>query len=615
MKNKFKDLKKESFDIPELEKSVLEYGISKGNQRQKKGLNIHIKARYVVMACLFLFTMFLIIDDNIEYNYSYEDDNTIYTVDSKRKLSTIIKDSKKQTEKRQSLIDRFTALYACKAMEEDGANWDSVDENNNPTDSVDGSYSQTNTQEQNIDESDIVKTNGKYIFVVRQNHTTMYIYEVDGENTDLVKGIRFSYSDEAQLGSSNELYLTDKYIVLINSYLNKSKERKVDIYLYDINTFNLSKSFSFNGNFISSRLYNNHLYLITNDVIKENKAPYYYENGEEVDVDYEDVLYMKYSEVTTYAYVIAISLETLEVDVETQLGGSNLVIYMSENYLYIVTQLYNYNIRQVCSSIFVYTVDGFCDIFGGLKIDGSVDDQWHLSEYNNRLRIAYENIYSEDSNKINKLAVYEIDKEKKEFNLVGFLDEGIGLPNQNIYSVLFDGDIVNIVTYEQKDPLYKIELVNGVTPIIKSKLETPGYSDYMKKVTFNGVDYLVGFGMTDYGTLKISLYLNGEEVTQVGENLVFPSVYSSEVFSKSSSLFCWIEEDKAYFGIPADGQYYDEAGTYTNIEYILIEVNLNNEKPLTVISISEDDRCVYIDGYFYLIDVDKYTSVTVKQFE
>ena len=640
MKNKkINDLKNEVFDIPEIDKSIIQYGIDKGNRRKKKGLNIHIKFRYVLMACMLLFIAFVIIEDNINYKWSYENDNTIYTVDSKRNLKKIINESKKEETVKRSLWDKITDFSFGCTKDDVAPDFDGIEEDgiNGVLTGSNGEMSSTNTQEENVDEADIVKTNGKYIFAVSQSDKKLYIYEVNLGNTYLTRTIDFNSDivkandplnkihevESYMVGIYNELYLTETSIIIINKYQifyyekGYTRSHHVDIFVYDINTFAEKKSLNFEGTYISSRIYNNYLYVINNQYIKDFNNPSYSEDGEEVEVNLDDVRYMKDSNMSSYIYIVSVNLESYEVDVDTQLGSSyGNVVYMSENYLYIVTSIYNRGIKKSCSSIFVYTVNGFVDIFGGLKIEGIVDDEWHLSEYNNRLRIAYEDRYSSDNTKINKVAVYDIDKENKEFKLVGFLDEGIGLPGQNIYSVLFDGDIVNIVTYENKDPLYKIELVDGVTPVIVSQLETPGYSDYLKAVKFGEVNYLVGFGMTDTRYLKISLYENGEEVIQVGENLEFPCIWNTEVFTNSTCLFYWVEDDVAYYGIPVMGDMYNaETNTFSSIRYLMFKVDVKKENPLEVIYISEDDRCVYIDGYFYFIEVNVENGITAKQFE
>lgn len=643
MKNKFKDLRNESFDIPELDSAVIAYGIEKGNRREKKRFNIHVKFRYVLMACMLLFIAFLIIDDNIDYSNSYEADNTVYNVGSERKLKKIINESKKEGTVRKSLWDRITNFSigcAKGAVGEDIIVPGDDMENEAPEMGVltgsNGEMSSTNTQEENVDESDIVKTNGEYIFVVNNSSTKLMIYKVDSGTAKLEKVIDYNNeivkandhineireSETYMVGIANELYLTETSIIIINKYQmfyhekGYTKTHHVDVFIYDINTFEEKKSLSFEGVYVSSRIYNNYLYIVNNQYIKEIDNPCYYEDDIEIEVDYNDVRYMKDSNMSSYIYIVSVSLDSYEVDVDTQLGSNNgVVIYMSQNYLYVITSIYNRGIQKTCSSIFVYTIKGFADIFGGLKIEGTVDDQWHLSEYNNRLRIAYEDMYSRDYTKINKVAVYDIDTENKEFKLVGFLDEGIGLPGQNIYSVLFDGDIVNIVTYERKDPLYKIELVDGITPVIVSQLETPGYSDYMKGVSFNEVNYLVGFGMTDMGYLKISLYENEEEVIQVGSNLEFPYIWDTELFSKSTSLFFWVEEDVAYYGLPVTGSLYDkENNMHVDIRYLMFKVDINSDHQLEVIYVSEDDRCVYIDGYFYFINTNKENGITIKKF-
>lgn len=67
----------------------------------------------------------------------------------------------------------------------------------------------------------------------------------------------------------------------------------------------------------------------------------------------------------------------------------------------------------------------------------------------------------------------------------------IGKPNEDIYAVRFLGERAYIVTFEQIDPLYVLDLSDNENPRIAGELEVPGFSTYLHPL---GDDYLVSIG-------------------------------------------------------------------------------------------------------------------------
>ena len=59
-------------------------------------------------------------------------------------------------------------------------------------DAYEGEYSKTNTREENVDEEDIVKTDGKYIYRLSDDDKVIKIYKTDGNKTERISKIDFS---------------------------------------------------------------------------------------------------------------------------------------------------------------------------------------------------------------------------------------------------------------------------------------------------------------------------------------------------------------------------------------------------------------------------------------
>jgi len=58
--------------------------------------------------------------------------------------------------------------------------------------------------------------------------------------------------------------------------------------------------------------------------------------------------------------------------------------------------------------------------------------------------------------------------------------------------VRFDGDIAYVVTYEQMDPLFSIDLSDPTNPTVMGALKIPGFSNYLHVY---GEGLLFGLGM------------------------------------------------------------------------------------------------------------------------
>lgn len=155
------------------------------------------------------------------------------------------------------------------------------------------------------------------------------------------------------------------------------------------------------------------------------------------------------------------------------------------------------------------------------KVAGAVNDQFSMSEYNGYFRIAttcneYELTYKKgeyyeyyrylDNGDYEKLETPERKEygyfdcdERSQDNRVYVLDMdlqtvgsigGFG-EDESVRSVNFSGDMAYVVTYEQTDPLFAIDLSDPTSPKILDEYKMLGYSSYMQRWS---EDLLLGFG-------------------------------------------------------------------------------------------------------------------------
>ncbi|CAN5596014.1 hypothetical protein BH10ACT10_BH10ACT10_19560 [soil metagenome] len=113
---------------------------------------------------------------------------------------------------------------------------------------------------------------------------------------------------------------------------------------------------------------------------------------------------------------------------------------------------------------------------------GTVKDRWSLSAYDGRLRVAAR--LGGRSNGV--LVLDERDGRLVETGRVG----GLGR-DETIQSVRWFGDLAIVVTFRQTDPLYTVDLSDPDRPRVVGALRIPGFSSYLHPV---GDDLLVGIG-------------------------------------------------------------------------------------------------------------------------
>jgi uncharacterized secreted protein with C-terminal beta-propeller domain len=208
-------------------------------------------------------------------------------------------------------------------------------------------HSTTNVQVEGVDEGDIVKTDGKYAYIVNHNNTKVFIVEVfPAEDASIVSVIEVDFI-------IREIYLNGDKLVIVGYEYNNYYDYYdiVDIrggwypYYYDIQktivqVFNvedkqnaeLTRSVSLNGSYISSRLVGEYFYLIVNQYTNEVK------NETDLPVPASRVYFA--DEYDYYYYFTAImSLNVQDDDEETNtvvvLMGTSTHIYVSLDNIYL----------------------------------------------------------------------------------------------------------------------------------------------------------------------------------------------------------------------------------------------------------------------------------------
>lgn len=608
---KFKqDVKKENLIIPNMSDKVKYYSDrqEKVYKKERTKINFFPILKYSVLLVPVLIMLLTVSIISISH-YANRTDYRMFQIQDKAELTKVL---------------NFSAKYEFDIIFGDGLVNSGFDNSvnevipNGPTGEKgeqgnlgSDDYYDTNNQENNVLESDIVKTDGKNIYYYNHKNKAIYVY-----NT-LTKELRSIEVDKMTMGRNQDpLFITDKYIVFLEQYyVHEKNEYMVGMSFYDKNTLEVVYTYRNEGNYIDSRITNNILYYVYNqrDV---SELPSDEINGEEQVYEYNDINYSKAAINKGYTYIIAIDLNTLEMTSTVQLGSNNwTTVYATENSIYLAASnscetlaKYTFSGARFIASkyqtnIFRYELNGINIEYKGLIVtSGFIRDQFYLDEFDNHLRVVLQQHNTLETGN-NKLEVYDLNQYANDGTIkkVASLDNGIGKTGEQIKSVRFDDYSCLIVTYLIIDPLYYIDLTNQLKPKITGEYEEPGYNTYLHYINEN---YAIGFGI-DKG-YKLGLY---KLENQVPEKIDQVDGYSSvSVVDNHKALY--IEGEVFGFAsskniIANDGNYYTNDFIYMyeiyTIDYEGETPKLKLIKEFKLNSAYKYEKMIRIGSDYYLI--------------
>jgi inhibitor of cysteine peptidase len=409
-------------------------------------------------------------------------------------------------------------------------------------------HSTTNLQVQGVDEEDLVKTDGEYIFKVNAQKIINVIKVAKDSNMEAINDITFENNYNI-----NGIFLRNNTLVVVgNSYQNidipKSKQSETSDTImpsYQITkviSFDISdkknivkvRDIEIDGGYNSSRMIGSRVYIISNKYLNNigniekdaNIGTTYYKDSavgkEKININFNTISYLPDSIEPNYIMVAAFDVEDNKekVTISTILGSGNS-IYSSDKNLYIAgtkwTQEKGSNgTTNTILYKFVYENKGVTFVSKG-EVPGTITNQFSMDEQNEHFRIATtEYNYSMGRPMIKDIPITKdtksttsvTPKEKrgsnepqnqltnnlyildKDMKVVGKLE---GLANgEKIYSVRFIGERAYIVTFMLTDPLFVIDLKNPTNPKVLGELKIPGFSNYLHPYDDT---HLIGFGM------------------------------------------------------------------------------------------------------------------------
>lgn len=378
-------------------------------------------------------------------------------------------------------------------------------------------YSQTNIQVEGVDEADIVKTDGRYIYLAVDNRLIIALAHPPGEARVVwerkldgtIQGLFISGDSLAVLQSDGQVYATGLRWGLAEEGLAGGSDQ-TSIRVYDVTDRehpDLERELSVDGYYVSARMIGSYVYLIASGSVWRTEdsvgLPRIDGGDGTVQIRAEEIWHSEMPD-SGYCFTTIMSVNVTDSDEEarheTLLVGSASTVYVSPENIYVTFP--DWSGASGKTSIQRIHIDqGQIAYHATGEVPGSLLNQFSMDESGGYLRVA-----TTDWN----WAAEASSTAPRQDNNVYVLDQALDIfgrlenvaPNETIHAARFMGQRCYLVTFEQTDPLFVIDLTDPGHPQVLGELVMPGYSDYLHPFDET---HLIGIGMLG-SSVKISLY-------------------------------------------------------------------------------------------------------------
>ncbi len=514
-------------------------------------------------------------------------------------------------------------------------------------------YSRTNTQEENVDEGDIIKTDGTYIYRMSEHldttdYNTIYklsITQTDNGNMDVLYNMELndilSVANDDEI-TFQEFYLQNNTLFIVYTRSNYQKDvNRTQTYiavctLKDKSKPKLIRNLSQSGYYVSSRISDGYLYTISNfyDTSLEKEADYenYIPSIDGKIIECSDLYYPKDVILESTYVITSLPLEDPTRFTDSKaFASSGGDTYVSDSAIYLYCTQYN-DVTQTKISRISYK-KGALNVGNTATVAGYFYDSFALSEKDGYLRMVatipannialLRDITLKDTASSNTTvtedvnALYILDSH---MNLVSKLT-GIA-PGEQIYSARFIGDMGYFVTYENTDPLFSVDLTDPKDPKIVGKLKIPGFSNYLHpydSTTLLGIGEETDPDTQEFLGIKLSMFdiSDPEHVTEKDKYIIENSEYSPALYdhkaimiNTTDNIFGFVyttynDKNYEYSYYFATYTYDDRTGFKETARYKLNDANEYDNYD------SDSVRGIYIGDYLYLSTNTQITSYTL----
>lgn len=476
-------------------------------------------------------------------------------------------------------------------------------------------YSQTNVREAGVDEGDVVKTDGSYLYILKSSGSVR-IVDIRGTKMKEIAEIQPEKLNE----SIEDLYLDgDRLMLVTTGYESSMEEAESDMYtvnryqytaltVYDITEREhpeMTGRITQEGDYRQSRKNGDYVYLLTQYSPSlgdsfEDSSVMPLVNEQKLAIS--DVYLPDQTSQPDYLVASGINIQDPENVISSKAIVSGAAdFYMSSDNLFICND--NWNDGKSSTEILRFACeDGEITAGAMCELPGFLNDTFSLDEYQGYLRV----LLTEDSNGESN-SLYILDADMQVTGAIRDLADG-----ETIRSARFMGTIAYFVTFRQTDPLFCADLSDPDNPQILSELKLTGFSSYLHPY---GDHLLLGVGYEaeeETGSqtgVKLSMFDISEpsQVEELDKYVIKGASYLPSDYDYKAIL---ADGEKNLIGFVCDGEYlvfsYDEEKGFQN----LLTYTMSDWEYW-----DGDASCrgVYAGDEFYIVDQDEVLCFDMNQ--
>ena len=522
--------------------------------------------------------------------------------------------------------------------------------------SAEKDYSDTNNQVEGVQEADIIKTDGEYIYAAVDGD--VYLLRENGGNPEILSkiekkaGTELDEKDGAHEAEEyvNNIYVTETRLVLMKYTVDYSTYEDAvaeDVAIagcyvgqgtytaavYDIADRShpvLLNELGQSGTLISSRMVGDILYLVysyyvpgeIDETDPSTYVPALYLGDAKTEVAADDIMLLGEPGAAQYLTVSSIDVGSPAEFLDTQsiLGCGSDIYCNSETLVVALTTMEETNdVSKDKTELFRFSLkDGAVTMESQGSVPGYVLNQFSMDEYNGYFRIVTtENV----THYFNEGGIASAEQEKTRNHLF-VLDESMNIVGsiedlargESIYSARFMGDTGYFVTYRQVDPLFTVDLYTPSEPKILSELKVPGFSNYLHPF---GDGLLLGFGQNsdeesgEIQGLKLSMFDTSDPaaVAEKHSELLGKKYMWSNAIGNHKAIL--VDSEKNLIGFPAENEYmlysYSPESGFQKIAQLTLEADGPGD-------MDYDLRGFYVDDVFYLYSPSGLAAFSMEDF-
>ena len=458
-------------------------------------------------------------------------------------------------------------------------------------DAANGSYGQTNLRDGAVDEADVLKNDGRYLYIAGNSALSI----VDTQTMERICAVKPEPKGNKDGCRILDAYVqNDRLVVSAQVYerVSRSEVRDDGVYygyfpynanvdtaqfVYDISDRKSPvpvREMDQSGTLVQSRMVGSVLYTVTQysvplddkDAVEKNFVPAV--DGKKLTSG--DVL-IRDKDAGDSTYLVLTAFDTAKKDSavnKVSVLGFSDDLYCTADMLYLLSTDWRWTDSSTdgrCkTNIWAFSLrDGEISLKATAAVPGQVNDDYAIDRYGGYLRIATTNYdYNHDAD---VSALYVLNDK---LEIVGQLENFA--PDEQVKSTRFLGNLVYVVTFRNTDPLFAIDLSDPAKPTILGAVKLPGFSSYLHPLddrTLLGVGYSGDDESADLDTVKLSLFdISDPTHPKETDSRVIKQAGTDVNYEPKAFVF---DSRSGAFYLPVSYNLFEKNGDYAGTQYVL----------------------------------------------